>query len=186
MNVPWEKTAGMITAGSAFLAALINYLSQHVGLARKTNEIEVVVKRVQLIEELLKLDLSDETRNPLKNELTYTAKHLIAERARERTAIDTDFEGLPILRRALLVYQQPTLRASVYRGLFWLFLSISVWVCLSVLVVVLSIGSPVWPIALFGGVVYFAISLVFRALAIHQLKLAKARAAFRLSSDLRG
>lgn len=183
MEIPKEVLVAVIGAIPALLAPLISSSLQRQGFARKAKEVEVVEKRVQIIERLLTLEkhLSDERRKLLQIELADIAQDLVAERVRERASGGTVVERLPMLRRALLVYEQPTMKASVYRGFFWLFLSLGLLGGL--FSSFLKYGDADWPFAIIGGLFYIAIGLSFRAAALRQHKRAQASAAEVLNRD---
>lgn len=185
MDIPKEVLVAIIGAIPALAAPLLSSLLQHRGFAQRTKELELLEKRVQVIERLLVLEkhLSDERKKMLQTELADIAQDLVADRVRERAAGGTVVERLPMLRRFLLVYEQPTSRASAYRNFFWFFLSISVLGFFSVLFVGKTIESANWPIAAIGMLFYVMIGLFFRSAALRQQKRAQATAAGTLRSD---
>jgi hypothetical protein len=133
MLIQREFLPALPSAIAAVLAPLIIFLLERRGLARKAKEIEVVEKRVQIIDRLLTLEkhLPDETKNQLPIELANIAQKLVAqnrvaEQVRERIAHETSVQRRPIWRRFLLVYPLPTIRAHIYRGVFWFLLLLSV------------------------------------------------------------
>jgi hypothetical protein len=119
MQIPKEVYVALIGAIPA-LATLFSSFLQQRGSAHRAKEVEMLDRRVQVIERLLTLEkhLSDERKKLLQTELADIAQDLVADRLRERAAGGTAVERLPMLRRFLLVYEQPTKRASTYRGFF--------------------------------------------------------------------
>ena len=175
MHLQTEVLVAVIGAISALLAPRISFLLQRQGLSQKAKEVEVLDKRAQIIERLLALErhLSEARTKQLQAELAEIAQDVIAERARELAAGATVVERLSFLRRALLVYEQPTMRASVYRGFYWFFLSVALVGGLSV-----SLLPSVERLsAVIGGLFYVVIGLLFRSAARRQQKRTQARAA---------
>lgn len=173
MEIPKEIIAAAIAAIPAVLAPWISSSLQRRGLARKAREVEVIEKRVQVIERLLSLDqqLSEDKRNILQDELADIVHDIVAERAEERSVIGTDASKLPRWKRYLLFYSQPTLKASVYRGFYWLFLF---FVLIMLIFPFIEETKEPLPVAIFGGLFYLAIGLTFRAAAVRQQKHAQA------------
>lgn len=179
MEIPREVLVAIIGAIPVLLAPLIGSSLQRRDLAERAQEVEVLGKRVQLIERLLALDkhLSDERRKLLQVELADIAQDVVAERRKERAAGGTVVERLSFVHRSLLLYELPTTRASVYRGFFWFFLSIGVVGGFSGALLPSKSGDSDWPFALIGGLLYIAIGLAFRGAAVRQHKRAQANAA---------
>lgn len=182
-NVTTQVVVAIIGATPVLLAPLVTSLLQRQGYAQKAKEVEMIEKRVQIIERLLALDehLSDERKNLLKVELADIAQDLVAERSRVSVAGSMAVERLSFLSRTLLVYEQPTLRASVYRGFFWFFLSVGLLVALvAPFADMQSENTDMnWPFAVFGALFYVVIGLLFRSAALRQHKRVKAGAAER-------
>jgi len=182
-----EVVAAIIATIPAVLAPLASFWLQRQGFTYKAKELDVIEKRVQLIERLLALEgqLSAERRSALQQELADIARDLVAERSRERTAGATAVEQFSAWRRLLLAYEQPTMKASVYRGFFWFFLGLSVLVVFSSWTIGIESGDEqpgdgVWMsagIALSGLVLYGGIGAIFRSAALRQHKQARASAA---------
>ncbi len=187
MDIPREVLVALIGAVPAMLAPLISSFMQRRGFAQKAREVEVAEKRVQIIERLLSLEehLSEKSKKLLQTELADIAKDFVEERIRERSAVETVVESLPIRRRWLLAYEQPTLRASVYRGFFWFFLAIGCLGGISGIIVNLQYGDKDWPFVMIGGLFYIAIGLAFRTAALRQQKRAQGSASEVSTSDLR-
>jgi len=185
MDIPKEVVVALIGAIPALLAPLVNSLLQRRGFAQSAKELEAVEKRIQITERLLTLEkyLSEDKRKLLRAELAAVAQDLVAERVREHAAGGTEVEGLPFLRRALLIYAQPTMRASVYRGFFWFFLFFGILGGVSASFVSLQSGDTEWPFAVIGGLFYVVIGLFFRSAALRQQKRAQASAAAASSND---
>ena len=104
MAIPKEVVASAIGAIPALLAPVISSFLQRRGFAQKAKEMDVVEKRVEIIERLLMLEnnLSYERKRLLQVELADIAQDLVAERVRERAAGATVVARLPIHRRWLL------------------------------------------------------------------------------------
>jgi hypothetical protein len=177
MQLSKEVLVAIIGAVPAIAAPPISWLLQHRGDAQKAREVEALERRVQLIERLLALEkhLSDERKKMLQAELAHIAEDLVADRARERAAGETVVEGLPKLRRLLLLYDQPTARASVYRALFWILVGFPLFGAVSV--VSLPETTTEWPVFALGMSVYLVVGLLFRSAAVRQQKRARAVAA---------
>src|SRR5262245_16172465 len=193
MAIPIAIYGPIIAAIPALLVPLLSPLMQRLGFARQEKEIGVFQKRLQIIEQLLTLEkhLSDETRNLLTNELADIAHDLVADRGRERSAVKTVLHRLSIFERFLLIYPQPTMRAFIYRGMFWFLLSLGVLFIISVFIdpiinafvyegALYFDPSKIFPFASIGAF-YVAIGLLFRGLALRQLK--RSQAARLLRSD---
>lgn len=187
MDIPKEVVVAVIGAIPALLAPLVSSFLQRRGFAQKAKEVEVVDKQVQIIERLLSLEkhLSEEEKKLLQIQLADITQDIVQERKREQTVGETVVESLPIHHRWLLVYEQPTMRASVYRGFYWFFLAIVVLGGISASIASLQHGDTDWPFAIIGGLFYVTIALAFRAAALRQQKLAKASARKVSASDLR-
>jgi hypothetical protein len=192
MTISRDISIAIITAIPLLMSPLMSFLFHRWGLARKVKEIELCEKRVRIIERLLTLEKhvsdSDEARNLLQIERAAILQKLGAERVRECNACETVVERLSIMRRTLLLYQQPTMKASIYRGFFWFFFSFGVLGILFMSFAVWQFGKKEdWLLPL-GGLVYVAIGLLFRAIALRQLErfhLERLQTARLLSSDPR-
>lgn len=180
-NVTAQVVVAVIGAIPVLLAPLITSLLQRQGFFQKAKEVEMIEKRVQIIEKLLALEehLPDERKNMLKVELADIAQDLVAERVSVSVAGGAAVERLSFLGRAFLVYEQPTLRASIYRGFFWFFLSVGLLAGLSTALLGIESGEMDWPVVVIGASLYIVIGLFFRAAALRQRKRVKASAAGR-------
>ena len=184
MDIPKEVVVAMIAAIPGLAAPLFSSLLQKRGLAQRTKEVEMLEKRVQVIERLLMLEkhLSDERKKMLQIELADIVQDMVADRVRERAAGGTVVERLPMLHRVFLVYQQPTTRASVYRGFFWVLISIGIFTPFSAIAVAFSEevtanDLPYLLIVYIGGSLFYVmLGLVFRSAALRQQKQAQAAA----------
>ena len=170
----------IIGAILAVLSPWLNSSFQQRALVQKAKESEVIDKRVQVIERLLALDqhLSESEKAILETELADIVQDVIAERERERTAAGADVKTLPRWNRYILLYEQPNLKASVYRGFFWFFLAIGIFGALSMALLsdeTTGLESDLG-FAILGASFYVVISLFFRAAAVRQQKSAQARA----------
>lgn len=185
VDIPKEILVAVIGAVSALLAPLLSSFLQRSGNAQKAKELEVVEKQVQIIERLLTLEkyLSDERRKLLQTELADLAREVVAERVRERSPSATVVDRLPMWRRWFLAYEQPTMRASVYRGFFWFFLVIGVLGGTLGTMGSLQTGGADWPFAVIGGLFYLAIGLAFYFAALRQQKQAEAGSGQLLAED---
>ena len=185
MEIPKEVVVALIGAIPALAAPLLSSLLQRRGAAQRTRDVELLEKRVQIIERLLALDthLSDERKKMLHAELADIAQDLVADRVRERVAGGTAIERLSILRRFFLIYEQPTTRASIYRGFFWVFFSFCVLGPLSILSLRKTEGVKVWALAATGVVFYAMIGLFFRSAGVRQQKRAQTTAAGKVSNE---
>lgn len=185
MEIPREVAVAIIGAIPALAAPLFGSLLQRRGSAQKTKDVELLEKRIQIIERLLSLDkhLSEERKKMLQAELADITQDLVADRVRERVAGGASVEHLSFQRRFFLNYEQPTTRASIYRGFFWFFFSICVLFAISMLSVAITEGLEEWPIFATGIVVYAMITLFFRSAAVRQLKRAQASAARQMSNE---
>lgn len=181
--MPTNLVIAIIGTIPAIAAPLISWLLPHRGFARRTRDLEALGKKVQLIERLVGLEehLSEQQKKMLWAELADIAEDLVADRARVRSAVRMEVKGLSKLRLFLLLYDQPTTRASVYRVLFW-----SLWVFgllggLSLLTLTIAGKSDLdgreLPIAMLGTMFYLGLGLIFRSAARKQQKRARALAA---------
>jgi len=173
MEIPKEVVVAIIGAIPALAAPLVSSLIQRQGDAQKTRGVELLEKRVQIIERLLSLDkyLSNDRAILLQEELDDIAQDLIADRVKERLVSGVVVDKISTLRRFLLIYEQPTIKASVYRGFFWFFCFITTVGGTSVLL----LGSEFYEYeimmtTLFGLIFYGGIGLLFRSAAIRQQK----------------
>ena len=173
MEIPKEILIAIIGAVPAIAAPLISSLIQRRGAAQKTIEVELLEKRVQVIERLLSLDkhLTDDRTILLQEELAEITQDLISDRVKERLGKETVIDSLSTIRRFFLIYVQPTIKASVYRGFFWFFCFIATFGSISVLL----LGSELYDheilmTTIFGLVFYGGIGLLFRSAAIRQLR----------------
>lgn len=184
MEIPREVVVALIGAIPALAAPLFSSLLQRRGAAQKSRDVELLEKRVNVIERLLALDkyLPDDHKAILRSELADITQDLVAERVRERAAGGTIVERLSVLRRFFLIYEQPTTRATIYRGFFWFFLFIAVGIPLSIIPAMKLEGAETWPITFFGTAFYGMVALFFRSAAIRQQKRAQTAAAEHVSS----
>lgn len=188
MEISKEVAVAIIGVIPALAAPLFSSLLQRRGAAQKTRDVELLDKRVQIIERLLILDkhLSDERKKMLQAELANIAQDLVADRVRERIAGGVSVEHLSILRRFFLIYEQPTTRASIYRGFFWFFFIVSVFPSFPILFFTFSeqgiegIVTALFPIASMF-IFYGMIALFFRSAAVRQQKRAQTAAAEQVS-----
>jgi hypothetical protein len=171
-NIPTQVVVAIIGATPALLAPLVTSLLQRRGSAREARELETIEKRVLIIERLLALEkhLPDGRKKLLQDELADIAQDLVTKRTRDFAVADTVVERLSFLKRVFLVYQQPTLSASVYRGFFWFFFSFGILGSLSTFLVGVQSDDPDWPFAIIGALLYIVIGLLFRAAALRQRK----------------
>jgi len=178
MELSPEIIGAAIAAVPALLAPWISSSLQRRGLARKAREVEVIEKRVQVIERLLNLDkhLSEEEKNTLQAELADIVQDIVVERVRERTAAGTDVGILPRWNQYLLLYEQPNLKASVYRGFYWFFLAIGIVGAFSISALSYETADPDMPFAIIGALFYVVIGLFFRKAAMRQQESAQAQA----------
>jgi len=189
-----DVVPAIIGAIPALLAPFASSWMQRQGFTYKAKELDVIEKRVQLIERLLALEgqLSAERRSALQQELAEIARDLVAERSRERAAGATAVDQFSAWRRVLLVYEQPTMKASVYRGFFWFFLGLGVLVVLSSWMIGVESGSghpeggvgTSAVIAFSGLLLYGGIGAIFRSAALRQHRRAQASAAAASAEQL--
>ncbi|HUJ42279.1 MAG TPA: hypothetical protein VLW52_01605 [Opitutaceae bacterium] len=181
MAISKEVLAAVIGAVPVVAAPLVGWLLEHRGDSQRSKKLESLDKRAQLVERLLALDkhLTDERRQMLEAELVYIEHDLVADRVREHAAGTTMVERLSVLRRFLLLYDQPTRKASIYRGFFWAFLFCGFLGAGSALLTLANAKpeEPHWPTAIFVLLFYSGIGLICRAAARQQLKRAQAAAA---------
>ena len=178
MDISPQIVGAAIAAIPPLLSPWFSSSFQQRGLTQKAKEAEVIEKRIQVIEQLLALGqhLSEEKKNILQAELANIVQDIVAERQREHAAVGTDVRILPWWNRYLLLYDQPTLRASVYRGIYWFFLFIGIFGAFSISVLSYESEDPDLPFAIIGALVYVVIGLFFRAAAVRQQKRAQALA----------
>ena len=127
------------------------------------------------------LKITDEEKKIIRAELAYIAMDLVADRTRERAAGKMEVKLLSPVRRFLLLYEQPTTRASVYRALFWILSAFGLFSGILTLMMPYQlepgISAPKWSMALFGMLFYLGIGYLFRSAARRQLKRAHELAA---------
>lgn len=174
MEIQKEVWVAIISAAPALLAPLLSWILQYRGVAQKIRELDVLEKRIQVIERLNGIGdaLPEESRRVLRAELAAITQDLIADREREHAAGSTIVSHLPNWRRLLLYYEQPTAKASIYRGCYWF--------CLFGALSMISVGfegDTLLGAAIPGMIFYLFIGLLFRGAAMRQQNRAAENAA---------
>ena len=185
MDIPTEVITAIIAATPGLVGIIVSWILQHQESARSVKQIDTLYKRVQVIERLLTLEkhLTDERRDILITELAEIAEDLVTERVKERTAGAKTLELMPRLRRWLLLYDQPTWKASLYRAFYWIF---TFFIGGMGSFVTFSMPIADWdrPFLVFFPILFYvAIGIIFRSAAVRQQKQAQETAGRAAKSE---
>lgn len=168
----------IVGAAPAVLAPLISWVFTRMGVNSKSMELELLERQVGLIQKLgaLEDDLLGQQKERLRTEVAEIVHDLVVDRERERKSGGTDTRGFRWVKRFLLLYEQPNLRASIYRLMFWALSIFGLFVSVSVLAGNRELGPDWLAVFSFGAILYIGSALLFRAAARRQQNRARERA----------
>jgi hypothetical protein len=163
-----EIIVALIGLASATLVPFVSSLLQRRNFDERSGEAGLLEKRVQLIERLLanRRHLPETDRTKLEKELAHIVEQVVELHSTERERAEPQTESLSWWRRALLVYEQPNLKASIYRWGFWIFTGIGL-LGGTATVSSDSVANDTF-YAVLGGLLYIAIGWALRSAAVRQ------------------
>jgi hypothetical protein len=163
-----EIIVALIGLASATLVPFVSSLLQRRNFDERSGEAGLLERRVRLIERLLAngKHLPEADHAKLEAELTHIVQQVVERHSIERESAEPKLESLSKWRRLLLAYEQPNLKASIYRGGFWVFTAIGL---LGGTATISSnnVANDTF-YAVLGGLLYVAIGSVLRSAAVRQ------------------
>lgn len=163
-----EIVVALIGLVSATIVPFMSSLLQRRSFDERAGEVGLLEKRVQLAERLLAnaqyLEAKD--RKTIEATLTQVARQLADQHRVESDSQKPKLESLSWWRKLLLAYEQPNLKASIYRAGYWIAIGFGLLGGVSATVV--SEKSEDLKFAVIGGLFYIGIGFLWRSAAVRQ------------------